>query len=803
MEIKNEILYNIWKDRYCKNNETINDNLHRVAKYVSKNAKEESNFYDVMNEGLFFPAGRTMSNSGIGKDLTLNNCFVAPQIQDDLSDIFDKVKLGACTHQKGGGIGYDFSQLRPKGSPTSNDAIASGAVSFMDVFNAQTATILQGNRRGANMGILSIYNMDIEDFINAKSYDEGKLVHFNVSVMVDNDFMKAVEEDKMIIQHYPVYDNEGKILKDRLKWKYRKEVSARYLWNLIMQKAYDNGEPGIFFYENLNNDNNISYIENIICTNPCAEYLAGTVYGNNPITKEKLDRTQYGGACNLGSVLLQNTIDNPFTSNAKVNYDKLKKAIHTGVRLLDNIIDINNFPSPIYKNYQEAFRTIGLGITGLGDMLCMLNLEYGSTQAIQFTDNLMNYFAKEAFKSSIKLAKEKGSFPFLNKEKFIKGGFIQKHIKKDNEWKNISDDILKYGIRNAKILSVAPTGTMSLTFGQNCSSGLEPIFSLSYDRKVKMGGQSDDNIKIVKMEDYAYKLWNETKENNIVNKDIFVTAMSLPVQAHLDMLKAIAFHIDMSCSKTINVPTEYPFADTKKVYEFCWKNGIKGCTIFRPNPIRQGILITEDAKKEKNEDKKYEVISSDDLPRGFIEEVPTELNYRKYKLSTGCGKLYVFVGVDEIEGRIYDIFCNTDGESGCVVNTQAVSRLISEAIRGGLSIEYTIKQLNKAGTCPSFQYKRGKGEQLSNGKSCASAIGNILKDILKEFKEDSIIENKRIKNDKDNNTKGISNKEKEYIKTNGEIAFAKHYNKCPICGQELRQEGGCLQCADCGWSKCD
>ena len=301
-----------------------------------------------------------MSNSNIGKNLTLNNCFVAPQIQDDLQDIFTKVKLGAVTHQKGGGIGYDFSQLRPKGTPTSNDAIASGNVSFMDVFNAQTATILQGGRRGANMGVCSVYNMDIEDFINAKSYDEGKLVHFNVSVMVDDDFMNAVRNDETIFLHFPVYDDKGKILKDESKWKYKKEVQAKYLWDLIMKKAYDNGEPGIFFYENLNRDNTLWYIENVICTNPCAEYLAGTVYGNNPITKEPLKRSDYGGACNLGSVFLHNMIDNPFTNKAKINYERLKKSTHIGVRFLDNIIDINNFPDDIYKNYQEAFRTIGL-----------------------------------------------------------------------------------------------------------------------------------------------------------------------------------------------------------------------------------------------------------------------------------------------------------------------------------------------------------------------------------------------------------------------------------------------------------
>ena len=268
-EFVNKVLEQIWSDRYQKNGETFDDNLKRVAKHCAQSSKEEKEFYDVMKNKLFFPAGRTMSNSGIGRDLTLNNCFVAPQISDDLTDIFEKVALGAKTHQRGGGIGYDFSQLRPKGTPTSNDAIASGAVSFMDVFNAQTATILQGGRRGANMGVMNIYNIDIEDFITAKSYSAGKLDHFNVSVMVDDDFMRAVQNNEDVFLHHPVYDSEGKILKDPNKWEIKKEVNAKELWDLIIKKAYENGEPGIFFYDNLNRDNNLWYVENIVCSNPC------------------------------------------------------------------------------------------------------------------------------------------------------------------------------------------------------------------------------------------------------------------------------------------------------------------------------------------------------------------------------------------------------------------------------------------------------------------------------------------------------------------------------------------------------
>lgn len=809
MKIENKVLYDIWKDRYSKNGESIDGNLHRVANYCSTSNKEQKEFFDIMDQGLFFPAGRTMSNAGIGKDLTLNNCFVAPQIKDDLEDIFDKVKLGAMTHQRGGGIGYDFSQLRPKGSPTSNDAVASGVVSFMDVFNAQTATILQGNRRGANMGVNSIYNMDIEDFVTAKSYTENRLIHFNISVMVDDDFMNAVNEDKNIFLHYPVYDDEGKILKDSTKWKYKKEISATYLWNLIMQKAYDTGEPGLFQYSTMNKDNNLWYIENIVNSNPCAEYLAGTVYGKNPITKKQLDSSRYGGACNLGSLFMHNMIDKPFTKDACINFLRIKNTIHKAIRFLDNIIDINKFPDKIYENYQKAFRTIGMGLTGLSDALCMLNITYGSAKSIVVIDDLMNFIAREAYRTSIELAKEKGSFPFIDKEKFIQSGFIQKHIKYDEGWEQISDDILKYGIRNAKLLSVAPCGTQSLTYGNNCSSSIEPIFSLSYNRKVKMGGQSDDDIKIVKMEDYAYKEWLKIKDTDkcIVKEDVFVTALKLPIQSHLNVLKTIAFHIDMSVSKTINIPTDCPFEEVKNVYKYCWENGIKGCTIFRPNSIRQGILIADDKKETKPIRKRVE------LPRGTVIDVDDTLIGNKRKLITGCGSLHVEAFFSPETGDMMEVYLAKGSSGGCQSYMNGLSRMMSLALRGGVPIEAVVDQLGSVVTCPSYAVRKATRKDVSQGQCCPNAIGNVLMEMQRsmwnEFDGDEE-EISIITLDKENIPKtfiesniNLTKDEKEYISKNGEIAFAKRYNKCPECGETLKQEGGCVSCSNDGFSLCE
>lgn len=782
MEFVNEILEGIWQDRYRKNNETLDDNFKRVAKYISKNESEEDEFYNVMKDVLFLPAGRTMSNSGIGRDLTLNNCFVAPQIKDDLSDIFSKVTLGAKTHQKGGGIGYDFSQLRPKGSPTSNDAIASGAISFMDVFNSQTATILQGNRRGANMGVMNVYNMDILDFITAKSYDEGKLNHFNVSVMVDDDFMTAVRNDEFVFLHYPVYNENGEIERNPDNWIYSKQVSAKEIWEQIMQRAYDNGEPGIFFYDNLNKDNNLWYAENIVCSNPCAEYLAGTIYGNDK-NGNKLNPNDFGGACNLGSLFLHNFVENPFTKAAKINYSKLEKTIFTAVRMLDNIIDINNFPDKIYENYQKSFRTIGLGITGLADMLVMLGVKYNSEEAVEVTDELMNFISLYTYKASIELSKERGEFPLLNREKFVESGFITKHCAYSPEWADVKNDILKYGIRNAKMLSIAPTGTLSLTFGNNCSSGLEPIFSLEYERKVKVGGQAEENARIIPMRDYAYGEWLKVKDSDdcIVNKDVFVTALEMTVDEHVDMLGVIAYHVDMSCSKTINVPSDYSFDDTKKIYEKCHELGIKGCTIFRPNEIRQGILITEDSKfKKDNED-----INPSELRRGYIIQSSDDVIGKKRKLMTGCGSLHCTAFFDPATGELMETYLSKGSTGGCNNFMIGLSRMISLSARAGCDIYTIVDQLNSCGACPSYAVRTAIKHDTSKGSCCPIAVGNALLEMYQEVQRE------------------ICDLYEENEESEMAVNTISVKHPCPECGEEITFEGGCNICKSCGWSKCN
>lgn len=795
--IINKVSQQIWEDRYQKNKETFEDNIARVAKYLALDDKEFEMFYDVMERCLFYPAGRIMSNSGIGRNLTLNNCFTLNLVPDNMEGIFEYVKKGAITQKAGGGTGYNFSLLRPNGTPTSNDAVASGVVSFMDAFDSQTHTVLQGNRRGANMGCLMIYHPDIEEFLEAKSWEEGKLNHFNLSVLVDDEFMKAKDNNEMITLRYPCMYETGELVTNPSEWKITKEVNAKELWDKIMTKAYNTGEYGVLFYDNMNKDNNLKYMETIITTNPCGEYLAGTLYKNNKPLENHL------GACNLGSLFLHNFVENPFTKDAKINYTDLRYAIEVAIRMLDNVIDINNYPLEAYENYQKGVRTIGLGVTGLADMLCMLNMKYDSKEAVEFVDNLMDDISFIEYETSIMLAKEKGAFPYLedeDREKFASSNYIMKHYKKSSKWKKIIEGIKKYGIRNARLQAVAPTGTLSLTYGNNCSSGLEPIFSLEYERKIKFGGQDDSNIQIYPMRDYAYGEWLKVKDNEkcIVKEDVFQTAMDLSVDAHINILGVMAFHTDMSCSKTINIPTDYPFEKTKEVYDKCHKLGIKGCTIFRPNPVRQGILVTE-----KQEEKEEQEINQE-LKHGTWLAKPNDTIYYERKVYTGCSKLILFIGYSQSENRIVDVFVKHTSKGGCKSNIDGIVILMSGILRYGGNLQSIQKALEGVGTCNSFNNAKNKDIKLSKGASCPTAILNTILEFEQEMKgvkpqKIDLLNKMNEKKEKEI----FSEEEKIFLKENGEGAFALKYNKCPQCGAEILHTGGCVSCPSCSFSKCE
>lgn len=808
----NEVYESIWKDRYQKNGESYDDQLWRVADFIAeaeetKAHKWSEQFYSIMRAGYFFPAGRTMSNAGIGEKLTLNNCFVAPIVGNSMEQIFNAVKLGAMTHKAGGGIGYAFSNLAPNGYKTRNDAIASGPVSFMDVFNTQTSTVQQGSRRGANMGMLSVYHPDILEFIHAKSATEGRLNHFNLSVVVDDAFMHLVGSNGQVQLHWPIYDEKGnKLPPDKWDKQFTKLVPARDIWNEIMQMAYDNGEPGVFYEDNANNRNPAWYVERIVCSNPCAEYLAGTINATDP--------SQYGGACNLGSLFLHNFVKNPFTKQAHLDTNALRDTISIAVRMLDDIIDVNKFPDKIYENYQKGMRTIGIGVTGLADMLAMLGMKYDSQEARDYVESLMQMITNAEYYASVQLAKEKGCFPLCDPDKHTDGAYVKSVIEHD-----VIAEMSEYGIRNAKIQAVAPCGTISMVFGNNCSSGIEPIFSLSYDRKVKIGGQDDKDVKIVKMMDYAYYLYHKLKDDgkqlDFDEHDIFPTALNMSVDDHVAMLAIISKYTDMSVSKTINVPTEASFDEVKDIYIQCWKKGIKGCTIFRPNAIRQGILLTENKKDTEPKPESPSLT----LPRGSIIEPSNDLIGKKRKIQTGCGSLHVLAFFDPIDGNLQEVYFNKGSTGGCANFMTGLSRMVSLLCRAGVDIMTIKDQLDSTGVCPSYATRKATHHDTSKGSCCPMAIGNALVEMYNEMqselddKEDDIPItlrkiNKASKTLAENFNKAteainkVADKFAQLTKDSGNVYNAPT-EVCPECGEPVMFEGGCKICKSCGWTKCE
>ena len=799
MEITNPISQQIWEDRYQHNGETLEENFKRVADFLGNTEEERKDFFNVMNKGYFFPAGRVMCNAGLGDGVTLNNCFVLGSVPDSMDEIFETAKIGAVTQKAGGGTGYDFSLIRPNGSSANHgNAKASGPVSFMSVFNQATATIMASGRRGANLGVLNVYHPDIYEYLEAKAKDANTLQHFNISVMVDDEFMRAVEKDRDIELHYPVYDDHWNIEKDRYKWTHRKRVRAKELWEEIVKQSYNTGEPGILFYDNLNRKNNTKYCETIMCLNPCSEFTSGTVYTDEEVKDWK-------GACNLGSLMLPSFVCFE-DSNPKVDWYQLMHTTELAVHMLDNVIDKNYYPHKDYEDYQKNMRTIGLGITGLADMLILLGLKYGEPDAVKFTEFLINFIVYHAYNASANLAKDKGAFPMYS-EQFAESVFIEEQkdffseiffcdLHEDTyfygdysdvapQWLNLRHKIQHTGIRNARLMSVAPTGTMSLTFGNNCSSGLEPIFMLEQQRYVKMHGQNDENKVLVSLQNPVWKAFKEDKLPPHVTEDLFVTALELPVDKHIDMLAAVAKHVDMSCSKTINIPEDYSFEDTKEVYMRCWREGVKGCTIFRPNKLREGIFVVD---KKEIQDQVGPITIPDSLPRGAIVQVDNNVIGRERHLRTGCGTLHFQAYFDPATGDLVETYASRGSQGGCNSYMVALSRMVSLAARAGTPVDAIIDQLLSAPPCIAYNNRMRDHHDTSKGMSCAAAMGYALREMAEEMKVD------------DEEVEEIPPfiwLEPSKVESEVEVATT-----CPECGDTLTFEGGCNVCKSCGWSKC-
>jgi ribonucleoside-diphosphate reductase alpha chain len=584
--LKTPIARHIWntKYRWVKGEDAQDPDIEatwrrvaRVAASVENSERKawEDRFCSILRAFRFIPAGRILAGAGTGRRVTLFNCFVMGMIEDDVESIFESLKEGALTMQAGGGIGYDFSTLRPEGCTARATArIASGPVSFLHIWDAMCATIYStGARRGAMIAGLRCDHPDIEAFIDAKR-QSGQLRHFNLSVQVSDAFMQAVASEASWPLVFPetALENDDKAETVMRRWPgYDKEIPcrviawrpARELWQRIMRACYDTAEPGVLFVDRINHLNNLAYREQLSVTNPCGE----------------IPLPPYG-ACDLGSINLTRFVLDPFTPSARMDLDALRETTVTATRFLDNVIDCSQFPLQPQEDQARGSRRIGLGITGLADTLIMLGLHYGASEARERASRVMRAICHTAYRASTDLAREKTPFPFFDRDCYLESRFIRA-LPRD-----LRDGIAKHGIRNSHMTAIAPTGTISL-LANNISSGLEPVFDFSFHRKVL---NNEGEYEHFELEDDAFRQWQEQGRAHEALPQYFVHARALAPAAHLEMQAALQPYVDNAISKTINVPQDFTFDDFRNLYWSAYELGLKGCTTFRPNPVTGEIL---------------------------------------------------------------------------------------------------------------------------------------------------------------------------------------------------------------------
>ncbi|MEO8243875.1 MAG: adenosylcobalamin-dependent ribonucleoside-diphosphate reductase [bacterium] len=726
--------------------QTVQDSWHRIAGALAAVEKDPAlwaaRFYDALAGFKFLPAGRITAGAGTGRQVTLFNCFVMGTVPDNMGGIFDGLKEAALTMQQGGGIGYDFSTIRPKGAQVKGVAAdASGPLSFMDVWDAMCRTIMSaGSRRGAMMATMRCDHPDIEAFIAAKK-DPARLRMFNLSVLVTDPFMAAVKSDATwdLVFNDKVY----------------KTLPARDLWNRIMRNTYDFAEPGVIFIDRINDANNLNYVETIAATNPC---------GEQPLPPY--------GACLLGSINLPTLVTAAFTKKAKLDPKALDTLVRTAIRMMDNTVDASRFPLPQQEAEAQSKRRIGLGVTGLADALLMTGLRYGSDAAARQTEDWMHTIARAAYLASVDLAKEKGAFPLFDAEPYLASGTMS------GMDEDVRDAIRTHGIRNALLTSVAPTGTISLYAG-NVSSGIEPVFAYAYSRKVlqKDGTRTEEEVV-----DYAVRLWREL-HGDAPLPDHFVNAQTLPPLDHVKMQAAAQKWVDSSISKTINCPEDISFDDFQQVYMAAWDQGCKGCTTYRPNAVTGSVLTVSEAQKATP------TITAEGAEVVYLSEPldrPVALEGQTYKVKWPGSEHALYITINDIiiagHRRPFEVFINSKNMEHFAW-TVALTRMISAVFRRGGDISFVVEELKAV-----FDPRGGAWMEGRYIPSILAAIGGVIERHLVAI---GFIEGEGL---------GLKSDPKAEVMVVGE---APRGPACPNCGEYgMHMVEGCMTCGSCGHSKC-
>ena len=809
------ISHEIWEAKYrfksadgsLPGDANLDDTFRRVAEAAASvetggkrsRARWAQEFAVAMGDLGFLPGGRILAGAGTGRSVTLFNCFVMGRIDDDLSAIFEQVRQAALTMQAGGGIGHDFSTLRPRGALVrSIGADASGPVSFMDVWDSMCRTIMSaGARRGAMMATMRCDHPDIEEFILAKA-DAGRLRNFNLSVLVTDRFMAAIRADESWDLQF-----EGKVYRT---------LPARALWDRLMRAAYETAEPGVIFIDRINARNNLNYCEDIHTTNPC---------GEQPLPEY--------GACLLGSINLAALVAQPFTASASIDAGKLEQRVATAIRLLDNIIGVSAYPLSAQKREAKAKRRIGLGVTGLADALIMMGQRYGSSEACALAGSWMRTIQNAAYAASADLARDKGAFPLFDKKKMLRQPNIEAlegHVR---------TQIAAHGLRNGCLTSIAPTGTISLLAG-NVSSGIEPVFDFVFNRRVR---EASGGTRVETVEDFAHAAYRRAFGDTAALPPAFVRMADLLPSDHLAMQAALQPHVDSAISKTINCPEGLSFEAFRDVYTDAYQLGLKGCTAYRPNPVTGAVLsavapeVGPDAVPEEPHkavvDSPLEAVSSPQVPAAALVRHPSAANEGSgeivymtkpltrasvlegatYKLKWSDSDHAIYITLNDMSyeaaapgggvvtrRRPFEIFINS-GNLEHYAWTVALTRMISAVFRRGGDVTFVADELKAI-----FDPQGGRWVDGRYVPSLLAAIGEVIETHMIKTGFLAAQLTTEVAVEAVPNYGNVAAQEPQSSRANASQGRAPG-RLCPRCSSaHFSKLEGCWTCRDCGFSRC-